>query len=710
MPLRDVFQDLSAAFPDLTDWSAPFAWDADSTGGMIFLMTRALEHVQETRGALEMLALAETLRSDLTRATASANDAATAALLDGMRFCMSTHAIVATLALGRHGDCYNWLHWSASRTHDIGRRINEGEYRLPPFADAPIFLNQLCLSDLTHWIVSAFVVARKFGGMDGWMTRDFEICVDHVVNVLNAGDIDLGIQAMVAIVNWATNARHPRAEPMTRLLAVHYRRPELSARAKVTLGILFVTPAGQWTGRTPQDWAQEILRDFRDALVEHETVQLLATTVHTPDLWRAGREEILREIRKLAIWYRGKDQEADAMLALEARVWILHPIFFNLVNFGSTDDLMDVLWAWYGRDGRDRADGDVLFVASAHGAGVTYVWPDGRWTVPDGQPTDTLDGLLEAISGALNEYFRGPAGDRKTLFDERLVGAPVLEQAAALEAQIRDHYRLDLLPEQLPEGWRPRSLVVLPAHRDPLQASFNQALGWLAPSEVSLARARAPRPIRTISIWPGGTQTTEAEVECLKAVAEQAGWQIKVVEDDLNRATFQNFYEDPDADVLWVIGHGEQSPFRIEETGLVLSDDSILPYADISAMNVPAAGQRLVVLNICSAGATQNRGGLARIGLAHDIVGPEQLVVGHLWPIDYYAALAFGCALSLGLAALPPSEALADAQEMMRDPPALLAALRDLSPELEACQRLDSDRAAEHINNLLSWGCPILLT
>jgi hypothetical protein len=31
-----------------------------------------------------------------------------------MRFCLSTHAIVATLTLGRHGDCYGWIHWSAT--------------------------------------------------------------------------------------------------------------------------------------------------------------------------------------------------------------------------------------------------------------------------------------------------------------------------------------------------------------------------------------------------------------------------------------------------------------------------------------------------------------------------------------------------------------------------------------------------------------------
>lgn len=709
MALRDAFPDVALAYPELTDWNAPFAWDPAPSAAITMVFSYAMEQAQARSGE-ELLRLAETIRRDLTRTTAGAQDEASAALLDGMRFCLSAYPIVATLALGRHGDCYGWIHWSASRGHDPARRVNQAEYRLPPFDGAPDALNGMCMVDLTQWIICAFVLARKFGGMDDWMIQIFDYCVAHVIAVLQAGDMDVGVQAIVAIVNWATNAGHPRARPMTEFLVRHYRHPTLPARAKVNLGILFVTPASRWTGRTPQDWAREILAEYRGVLVEHETVQLLATTMHTPELWQAGRPEVLHEIRRLATWYRQHGDEADANLALEARVWILHPLIFNLVTFGTTEDLMDVLWAWYGREGRDRADADVLFVASAHGVGVTYVWPNGRWTVPNGQPATTLDGLLEAISEALNEYFRGPAGDRRIPFDERLAGSPALPQAAALEAQIRAHYRLDLLPGQLPAGWRPRAIVVVPAHRDPLQASLGQALGWLAPSEVSLAAGLDPRPIRTISVWPGMTQTTEAEIECLRAVGAQGGWTVRVVEGELDRAAFRRFYEDTDADVLWVIGHGEQSPFRIEETGLVLSDDSLLPYADISAMTVPTGGRRLVVLNICSAGATQNRGGLARIGLAHDIAGPAQMVIGHLWPIDYYAALAFGCALSINLSTLPSADALNATQAMMRDPPLLLAALRKVSNGLTAGQRLDGGRAAEHVGNLLSWGCPVLLT
>ena len=707
MELCDAFEDLAVTYPNLMDWRLSFAW-GESTSAIVDVLSGALEEAQ-ARSAQEMLILAETIRRDLTRLTTETTNAEIATLLDGMRFCLSTHAIVATLALGRHGDCYAWIHWSASRTYDLERRINRCEYRLPPFVGASASLNRKCLADLTQWIICAFLLARKFGGMDEWMTEILDDCVNHVVSVLQAGEIDLGVQAIVAIANWATNVGHPRARPLTEALVRQYYDPSLPARAKVNLGMLFATTAGQWSGQTPQAWAGEILRDFRGVLVEHETVQLLATSLHTRELWLAGRAELLLEIRRLANWYRSQDQVADATLGLEARVSILHPLIYNLVSFGSTADLMDVLWAWYGREGRERADANVLFVASAHGAGVTYVWPEGRWTVPSGN-ADTLDGLLVAVSEALNEYFRGPAGDRNALFDERLTGAPALEKAAVLQAQMREHYRLDLLPCFLPEGWRPRSVVVLPAHRDPLQALMSEALGWLSPSEASLVDTPEPGPVQKISIWPGLTQTTEAEVRCLQAVAAQAGWEIKVVEGHLDRAAFQRFYEDPGPDVLWVIGHGEQSPFRIEETGLVMADGGVLPYADVSAMTVPATRRRLVVLNICSAGATQNRGGLARIGLAHDVVGPHQLVIGHLWPIDYYAALAFGCALAINLRSRAPSEALAATEALMRDPPSLLAALNELSTELEACQRLNSNRATEQVSNLLSWGCPILLT
>lgn len=709
MRLREVYKRSFVALPELLNGESSFEWDGGAPAGVAALLFSALEQAQYISNE-RMLELAALIQADLTEESARVGDGPEAPQVDGSRFVISIRPIMTTLAMGRHSDCYGWIHWSAFRAHDPTLRVNEGSSRLPPFDGAPAAMNRLCLGYFTEWTTCAFILARKFGGMDEWCRRILTDCVESAVDSSEAGCIAEGVLAVISIINWATDRGDPRAEGLTRALAAMYPHPGIDARTKAMLGILFSTSAGRWTHQSPQSWAREILRSYRQVLIEHEVVQLLCVAISSYAAWAASRDEVLREIRILANNYREIAADEDATVALEARVAIIQPLIFNLTEFGTTDDLIDVLWSWYGRDGQQRADGNVLFVGSAHGNGVGYVWPGGRHIVRHAAPAETLETLLGSLSGALHEYFRGPAGDRDLRLDERMVGAPAYDQASALIAAMADHYCIDQLAGLLPADWRPRSIVILPAHRDPLQATLAAALGWLAPLETSIEQPRPARAIRAISIWPGETQTTEAEVAFLRAVADQSGWEVSVADGPLNADAFRAYYEDADADLLWVIGHGQQSPFRMAESGLMLSDEQLLTASDIAGFNRPTETRRLLVLNICSASATQNRGGLARIGLAHDLTTADQLVIGHLWPIDYYAALAFGCALAVSLASHGPAEALRKTLSLMQRHQDLILHLSAASPDAEALDRLGSERASQQVENILSWGSAVLLT
>ncbi len=709
MQVREAYPHTSAAFPRLLNWDADFEWIEISSLAVVETLTAAMEQAQQD-GPQALLALAGVIRTDLSSETRRIGDGEGAAHLDAARFIVAIPAIMTTVAMGIHGDGYGWLHWSASRTHDFDGRVNEGDYRLPPYDGAPAVMNCLCLSYLTEWITSAFMVARKLGGMDDWCEIIIDYCIEHVIGTLQAGDVRQGVPAIVTIANWAANRQDPRAEHLTRTLETFYRRPEIDDRSKATMAVLFTTSASRWTHQSHQAWAREALRDLRPVLIEHEVVQLLSVTINTVDDWIATRTEVLTEIRALADGYRAAAPGPDGTLALEARVSIIHPLIFSLVEFGAVADLMDVLWAWYGQDTFERADADVLFIGSAHGNGVAYLWPNGRLVVAGQEVEQTLETLLTHVSEALNEYFRGPEGDRAVELDERMIGAPAYHQVPGLVAALTNHYRLNQLTAALPQGWCPRSIVVVPAHRDPIQATLADALGWLAPMEASLAAPLPERPIQRLRIWPGETQTTDVEVAFLQAVGARAGWEVHVATAPLNAAAFKAFYEDVSTDLLWVIGHGEQSPFRQDQSGLVLEDGAVLTAAEIAGFSRPQTGRRLLVLNICSATATQNRGGLARIGFGHELTTNDQRVVGHLWPIDYYAALAFGCSLALDLMALPVAEALRATMVRMQDPARLVQDLQTLDPASEALALLGSERAARQVANLLSWGSPVLLT
>ena len=87
--------------------------------------------------------------------------------------------------------------------------------------------------------------------------------------------------------------------------------------------------------------------------------------------------------------------------------------------------------------------------------------------------------------------------------------------------------------------------------------------------------------------------------------------------------------------------------------------------------------------------------------LAQELCTPHQQVVAHLWPIDYHAALAFGCCLVSRLRTEPVGEAFASATAIMRRQADLLGELDGIQPGLSATERLAHDHVAEKLEHVL---------
>lgn len=711
MSLRDHFPRVADIAPDFPHWGEPFGWDDESTPRSVSALCGLLIS-RQALGLPEFFRFSEAIRYDLDAEKVIARTDAETANLKAARFAISVPPAHVAMALGVHGDCYAWVLWGASLEHEFDSRMNRAIYELPFFDHAQAAMNQIADGFMLDWIATTYLLAVKFGGLDELTREYFEKCFGVAFAGFARLDLVAAVQALSSLVNWATKFEHPAEAELVRLVVQLIEPGGLPPRFRTTLAFTLTTAAARFTDKTSQQWAGHILDELADQLIEHEKLQLLAVAMSSPAKWAEMRAEILDETRKLSDFYRAQSEDAvAAATALEARVAILYPLIFNLTEFGTTDDLIDLLWTWYGdeRGGAERCDGNVLVVATAHGPGVTYLWPGGRWTVPPGDG-ETLQQLLDALSAALHEIFRGPAGDRIIEFNERMAGAPAFEEGARTAEAVARHYAIDELRRHLPEDFRPRSALVLPAHRDPLQAMLGDSLGYLTPLEASLERALPMRPVRSISIWPGATNLTDAEVQLLRCIARASGWAAEIVEGALDAEAFERFYSNPEPDVLWVIGHGEQSPFRVEESGIILDDRSLLPISRIASWEVPGGDRRLLVLNICSSGSVQNRGGIARVGLGHWLTSRRQAVVGHQWPVDPYAALAFAGSFCAGLTELPLAEAFHSAIGLMRNQGELLARLEGLDPELELIARLRAKRLEEHLANILNWGCPVLLT
>lgn len=709
--IGDHFPQTRAAHPELTNWELRFDWTAPLHWNAVDMLLQALIRSGNESPAM-LAAVSAPLFQDLTEAThAAAENAGQSANVDIVRFLISLPVAASALIEGDHGQAYDWVLAGISRTFQLGRNINHGDYRLPPYEGGDPFGNDIAAANLLRWYRSFYTVATKLGGFDELAQRFARGAAGVAMEALRSLHRSDAVQLLALIGQWAAERGEPQVLWFAGQLTSMFGAAGFTARDHIVIGTALSGALAPYSGRPASVWARRLLGEQAEALVEHEPVQLRILAITTPEEWQVERAPLLVAIGALAAYYRGAVRDGgDASVALEARVKILHPLFHFLARHGSTYDIIDVLAAWYGRPGEDRADANILFICPAYGDGTAYVWPTGR-SLPEGDDPANLHRFLASLSRAQAQPFRGPAGDQDFAIEEHRWGMPDHGHADALRRDMAALYNFVRLRAALPEGFRPRSLVVVPAHRDPVQAVVADALGWLAPIEASVAAAAPTRARQVLSVWADdAVQLVDAELELLASLGPHGGWDVRPFEGDRSAEAFRLFYEDPEPDLLWVVGHGEMDAHNLSQSGIVLAGGALMSVREVSELAIPTLGRRLLVLNLCSGGAAQFRGGLGHLGLAQSLAGPNQQVIAHQWPINSYPALAFASAFLLASIKHGPDEALRRASQLMRDIDGLRTGLAALDPELSAIARLDVPAARANLDSVLNWGNPALFT
>ncbi|WP_210359490.1 CHAT domain-containing protein [Sphingomonas beigongshangi] len=722
-----MFPATSAAYPHLVDWDRSFDWiDFASRQVALGLVDEQIDIYRQggdvaverycdviARDVGDMAADPPAVDDENADAVIAVSEEETVAqTIDAFRLLFSIGPMTRAMSLGRAGDAYGWIMWSIARGAVRGETRFHFIPRIIPqdwFAAADF--QELVLERLGGWMEPFYMCARKLGGLDEIARLCAPLCFVICSRQFDAGhNEEENFSALISLANWASNADEAEAERFVHFVSGFWPAP-LTDRNRVELSTLLITRAHRFTLMGVQWWANKVLAEFRPLLVEHLEVQFLAASLQDMDDWRERRDEILQAIGQLGRLYAGADDPTrSAQQALESRVNILHPLIFFLTEHGVSEDLLDVLGAWYVASGRRECDGNVLVVAAGHTDGVRYLWPGGMLQIQEGGGSAGYDRILETASNALREVYRSTAlGDRPAGFDLNRRGIPDEAAAKPFEDAVRSFYRPDKLAPALPPGSNFRSVVTIPATPIPISAMLASEAGVVAAAEVSLRATLPPRPIRRVSVWSDSMMHGGFEVEALRRASEIAGWSIDVTEGTNDVAAFRAFYADPEADLLWVIGHGTHSAYRIDESGLHLGYDGFLSTADLSSIPVPVDGSRLLVLNVCSGATAQLHGGIARMGLSQELVSPSQQVVAHLWPVAIFGGLAFGASFALELSRRDRASAYAATVNGLKNPSALRQELIEaLGGDLEIHARLENQDA--QIGSVLSWGAPVLLT
>jgi hypothetical protein len=199
------------------------------------------------------------------------------------------------------------------------------------------------------------------------------------------------------------------------------------------------------------------------------------------------------------------------------------------------------------------------------------------------------------------------------------------------------------------------------------------------------------------------------EIEALRHVFDRAAVNVEIVspDDDQSADAFRTFYENPEFDVVWIMGHGEHDALTPHEAGLRITEDLVVSLPQILNFVIPTTERRLLVLNVCSGATPTVFGGLHRLGMAPLLTSRHQATISHLWMVNPTVAATFGAFLAAGLvegrgffdgytSALRTLHLdRADIRDLLRS---------QLSPELGLVARLEANI---DFNNVLHWGSAV---
>jgi len=714
--------------PDLA-WVTPFSWSDDE---LVFrfcqiVLERQLEAGVQNIEWLSEIADAAIIDLNLHLGRLDeVNDRRDYRAILFFRMLITVIPMKATLAHGQRGPCYDWAQRGLSTQYDPTRRFNPGYFFMPFWEEGDPQIGLLWMEKLPEWCLPFYLNARDLGSPDeaeaAFFAQDcWDIC-SRFFDGVSAGHPTAAanlVSALSSIASWAIMADQSQVETWVERLVEIWNGQKVPRRVRPTLASVFITRANPMTGRSIRSWGEEILREYSDVLREHERLMFLIATVDSREQWRTLRAAILCEIAGLVEDANSAGVHgADRIAARESRIDLVKPLIRTLTDAQDLSGVMDVLTAWYTEPNRERCDDNVIFVNPAYRDGVAVLWPGGAWinarTASTGHEI-VLDALNEVLGIETDPAFGA-------FIDEAREGMPDYSKGALVEKAMAAYYRLSEVKSGFKVMTPPRSLVVFPSVADPLQALVGRDLELTLPLEVSLAEPQRYRTVRRISIWAGQTYYTDYEVEAVKEFGALNGWEASAFDATKGDAEdFRRFYEQPDADVLWVAGHGEFIAHRPNESGIILNSqpadgdqtggrcELVLPMQAAAGFAIPQRGRRLLVLNTCSGATTQGMSGMARIGLAQSLVQPAQAVIGHLWPASSGLGLAFGMLLASNLIDDDIEGAFTRTAVELRKPAEIAALLTArLGAPPNGLFRIERDSA--DIRSIMAWGCPVLLT
>lgn len=705
--LKEMFPNFSKIQPSKLLWEVEFDWTDEAGLQLAHALFQDVISYQKFDQS-DFLDRGSILRNDLSALTASVIREQDFLIIGAIKFSISQPYIHRLKNIGELAQAYDWILWSISRNYKINGGGEAADFSLPPFDHASKAINDFSIQFLTDWTSSAYYVAVKFGGLDELAKNHFYYCLGHAVSEADGPDADFGIEALIFLVNWAAHVDHEALPDLIGSVESWLEMPSITEQQRVRFASLLIGPGSKYSKRAPEEVAAHFLATYPAEFRDHECLQFLTVATNCYEKWLERKVEIIHEIQKFrADVESSQGNRIRSDIVMEARITLLYPLLLLLSKVADLAAVIELLSSWYGRPFDPEMAHQTLLVMPNNVHGVTWVGPGMTWAPDDQDVFSSLEQMLGVASEAFNDYFRGPAGDRNPEIDFRLRGAPAQEHGPALEKQVLDHYKIEEVAKVIPKDANLRFILPFPNHPVPLTPLLDRDVMQGLFHNISLSSRFAAPEVKRVLIWPGETHTTEVEVDAISRIGMEVGIDVQVWGGPFGKKEFNEFWSSADYEILWITGHGNHDPNEVLKSGLVLGDYEVFNVEDFSCLPGPERA-RAIVANICSGGAARMIGGIGSTGMASAITTDVQATVTHNWPIDTYAALAFGvvyfsCLRDRGLIG-----GLSQTRDILRSQDKIVSHLAEFLPDHEVVRILGSDHAKPRLESILSWGAATL--
>ncbi|MGH4125572.1 MAG: CHAT domain-containing protein [Clostridium sp.] len=167
-------------------------------------------------------------------------------------------------------------------------------------------------------------------------------------------------------------------------------------------------------------------------------------------------------------------------------------------------------------------------------------------------------------------------------------------------------------------------------------------------------------------------------------------------------------YKDGNYDMIWLMCHGNFDFDNPSNSCLYISKDKPIAINELIDLIPHTDQRRLLVINACESGCSSVRSsGMNFVGFGASLSNQFQSVIGHLWPIDSFAASVFGAILSHNILCNNDwGKAINNTRKQMNDGNKAIEEFFKITLKYEEnseiVQRLN--RCSQEMNELIFWG------